>query len=226
VRLTLERKEHLVPVRNVLSVIIMSLLALSIGCSSKSRATPGEKAVRNFNKTSYALIDAQQKIDKTLQAMDQFQFTGNLQDQYRGYQKAVDDLEKCAKDAASLAKSMNENAPMYIEKWQKEMAAVKDPSVRASLEQRQEAVRSNVEALRASAGAAREAYEPFMAGLRDIEKALSINLSKGALPGLKPAMDKARADGKTLKARINVMQNQLSNMQQGRPATATAATAS
>jgi type IV pilus biogenesis protein CpaD/CtpE len=194
------------------------LVALAIavaGCASGGKQSGGEKAFETFQRTQIGLTQAQQQVDKIMTTMDQFQYSGNLNNAFQNYKAAVAELDKSAVQAKRRADAMRENAPMYTAKWQKEMDSISDPSIKASVESRREAVRANFAQVRAAADDARQAYEPFMRDLKEIQQALSINLSPAALPGLKPAMDRARSEGQTLKAKLSALQKQLDNIERG-----------
>ena len=103
----------------------------------------------------------------------------------------------------------------YIAKWQKEMETVQDPSIKASLQQRRDAMSANFQKVRNSAQGVREAYQPFLAQLKEIQKALSVDLSPAALPGLKPSMEKANAQGQTLKQKIAEVKSELGDIAAG-----------
>src|SRR3954471_23190632 len=100
---------------------------------------------------------------------------------------------------------MRGNGQAYINKWQNEMDTIQDPTIKANLAQRRDAVRANFESIRNSASSARDAYDPFLSDLKQIQKALQIDQSPAALPGLKPAFGKAHVDGATLKQRITAL---------------------
>ena len=65
------------------------------------------------------------------------------------------------------------------------------PTIRASVTERQNAVRANFDKVRSAAQEARTAYTPFMATLQELRKALQSDMSAAALTGLKPAIDNA-----------------------------------
>ena len=68
---------------------------------------------------------------------------------------------------------------------------------------------------RAAADDVRKAYDPFMADSQEIVKALSIDTSSAAVPGLKPVMSRAAANGKTLKDKLGVLRAELNKLQTG-----------
>jgi hypothetical protein len=193
---------------------IVAAAALAGGCSSSSG---GQKTFEGFTKTQTSLAAAQNEIDQTLANLNGVRITtpDNLNNAFKQYKQSVDQLEQRGKDAKQLAASMQENMTMNIKSWQKEMETIQDPTVKASVESRREAVRTNYELVKMYASEARHAYEPFLQGNRDIIKALSIDLSPAARSSLGKAMDKTAADGKTLKQKIAAMQKALTNIAQG-----------
>ena len=197
------------------TIVAMALAALAGGCSSSSG---GQKTFESFTKTQSTLAGAQTDIDQTLASLNGVRITtpDNLNNAFKQYKQSVDQLEQRGKDAKQLAASMQENMDMNIKSWQKEMETIQDPTVKASVESRRDAVRSNYELVKMYASEARHAYEPFLQGNRDIIKALSIDLSPAARSSLGKAMDKTAADGKTLKQKITAMQKALDNIAQGR----------
>ena len=158
------------------------------------------------------------RIDQTLASLNALRITtpDNLNNAFKQYKQSVDQLEQRGDDAKQLAAAMQENMTMNIKSWQKEMETIQDPTVKASVESRREAVRSNYELVKMYASEARHAYEPFLQGNRDIIKALSIDLSPAARSSLGKSMDKTAADGKTLKQKITAMQKALDNIAAGR----------
>jgi hypothetical protein len=197
---------------------IVVVAALASGCSSSSG---GQKTFESFTKTRSTLATAQTDIDQTLARLNGLRITtpDNLNNAFKQYKQSVDQLEQRGKDAKQLAASMQENMDMNIKSWQKEMETIQDPTVKASVESRRDAVRANYELVKMYASEARQAYEPFLQGNRDIIKALSIDLSPAARSNLGQAMDKTAVDGKTLKQKIAAMQKALDNIAQGQSPT-------
>jgi hypothetical protein len=193
---------------------IVAVAALGGGCSSSSG---GQKTFEGFTKTRSTLAAAQTDIDQTLASLNGVRITtpDNLNNAFSQYKKSVDQLEQRGKDAKQLAASMQENMTMNIKAWQKEMETIKDPEIKASVEDRRAAVATNYELLKMYASEARHAYEPFLQDNRDIVKALSIDLSPAARSSLGKAMDKTATDGKTLKQKIAAMQKAMDNIAQG-----------
>jgi hypothetical protein len=189
---------------------------LTSGCASSSG---GEKTFETYARTRGMLATAQTDVDNTLAALNSLRITepGNLNNAVRQYKDAVARLEKKRTEAKQLAAGMEENMDMNIITWQKEMDQIQDPEVKASVESRREAVRSNYQQVKMYAQDTRNAYEPFMKGNQDIIKALSMNLSPANVSTLGSAMDRTAANGKTLKDKIAAMQRAMDNIAKGQP---------
>jgi chromosome segregation ATPase len=195
---------------------VLALVVLT-GCAA-NKQSHGEKTFESFESTRMHVADAQKNVDNVLAAMGQFQYTGNLNNAFQNYKAAVAQLEKTADDAQRRAQAMRENQAKFVENWQKDVDKIQDPNLKATMEQRREAVRQNFAQVKSAAAEAREAYEPFIRSNKDIVQSLSTNLSPAMIPPLKPKMDQTTADGQVLKAKLAALQKQLDNIAHGQSA--------
>jgi hypothetical protein len=184
------------------------------GCSSTSR---GEKMEQSFARTRQTVAEAQREVDLTLLSLNALRPTRpeGHQDAFRRYRDAVDRLEQEGKDAKKRAVAMQGESETHIRAWQAEMETFKDPTIKASLESRRQAVRSNFKLVKMYAEDTRKAYGPFLQGNKEMVRALSIDLSPASVASLGPAMDKVAADGQALKERIAALQHALDNIANG-----------
>ena len=192
--------------------VLVVAVALAGGCS-----TQGEKMVESFERTRKTVDEAQGQVGATLVSLHALRSTPApmLKDGFRDYKKEVEKLEEEGADARRRAQAMREEADAHVKAWQKEMATLKDPAVKASMEQRRQAVRSNFELLKMYAQDARKAYDPYLAGNKEIVRALSIDLSPAAISSLSPSIDGVLLNGKALQERLSAMQRALDNIAAG-----------
>jgi|RhiMethySRZTD1v2_1073278.scaffolds.fasta_scaffold806765_1 chromosome segregation ATPase len=205
------------------AVIIVISLSLAAGCSSSGRIGESEKAVEGFGNTKEAVTKAQAQVDKATTALDQLAAGGDLQKAFANYNNAVEDLEKTGAGAKKRADAMRKNVNAYVERWQKEMETMNDPTLRASLEQRRQAVSANFGRVQEAAQGVREAYQPFLAQLKELQRALAVDLSPAAIPGMRPSMDKAKTQASTLKQKISALSSELDRISAGLSPSGTAA---
>lgn len=197
----------------LLAIVGITLTAAAVaGCS-----TQGEKSLESFAQTRKEVDEARRQVDVTLVSLHALRGTPTaaLKDNFRGYREAVEDLEEQGEEARQRATALKERTDSHVRAWESEMKSIKDPAIKASLEDRKRAVRSNFELFKMYAQDARKAYEPYLAGNKDIVRALSIDLSAGAISSLSPSIDKVLLDGKELQGRLGAMQRALDNIAAG-----------
>jgi hypothetical protein len=185
------------------------------GCASAS--TQGQKRVQGFTKTREVLDESAAQVDATLRAMNDVRRAPAEQkgEAFARYKKAVEKLEKQAADAKWQAQVLKEQSDEHIRKWQEEMKSISDPTMKASLQSRRDAVKTNFTLIQMYADDVRKAYEPFLSGNQQLVKALSIDLSPATVSGLSESMDRVTADGVTLLQKISMMQHALNNIANG-----------
>jgi chromosome segregation ATPase len=203
--------------RIVCALVLVSAV-MAGGCSSGSA---GQRKFDSFTKTRGNLAEAQNDIDHTMATLSSLRMTDatNLGNAFKQYRDAVNRLDKRSTEAKRLAQATQENMDAHVLDWQKEMDSIHDPAIKASVESRREAVRSNYDQLKKTAADARSAYDAYLRDNQDIVKALSNDLSPAARTTLAPSMDRANEDGKALKTKVGAVQKALDNMANGRPPT-------
>lgn len=190
-----------------------ALVALiTTGCS-----TQGEKMVQSYSKTRDQLAEAQQQVDATMHSLTSLRRTPaeRLADAFKRYKDDVDKLELEQRDVRRRAEQMKTEQDEHIKAWQDEMATIKDPTIKSSLDSRRTAARSNFTLIRMYADDVRKTYEPFLKRNKEMVHALSIDLSPAGITSLTPAMDEIMRDGAVLKERLAAMQHGMDNIANG-----------
>ena len=196
------------------AILLLCVLTVS---QAGACATKGEKMVDSFGRTRERVGRAQARVDATLSALNAVRTAraDNMKDAFRRYREEVRKLEQEGKDVKQRAVTFREEADAHIKQWQDEMKSVQDPMIRASLESRRDAVRTNFKLVQMYADDARKAYEPCLRRNKEIVQALSIDLSPAAIQSMGPAIDSVMADGDALKLKLTAMQHALGNMAGG-----------
>jgi len=196
------------------AVFLMCMLAVS---QAGACASHSEKMVQSFGRTRERVASAKGTVDGTLAALNDMRYAraDNLSDKFSRYKDAVGKLDQEGTDVKQRAVTLREEADAHVKAWQKEMESVKDPMIRASLESRRDAVRTNYKLVQMYADDARKAYEPCLRRNKEIVQALSIDLSPAGIVSLGPAIDSVMADGTTLSMKLAAMQHALNNIANG-----------
>lgn len=193
-------------------VILVALLIVGPGCQ-----TQGERMVESYSLTRKTVDEARQQVGQTILSLSALRAAPapHMKDSFHRYRDEVAKLEEEGADARRRAKEMREEADAHVKQWQEEMKTLKDPTIKASMEDRREAVRTNYKLLQMYAQDVRTAYGPYLAGNKDIVQALSIDLSPAAIDSLAPSIDKVLRDGQSLQQKLQLMQRALDNIADG-----------
>lgn len=203
--------------RSVVSIVTILAAALwTTGCSSSGKqAEESKQAVQSLSETRKSLESAKAQVDKTVASMNALNSGQDLKRNFERFGSEIAKTEQDAKRAKERADAMRAKSKQYIAKWEKEMADVKDPQLRASAEQRRARVQQNYDGIANAAKEARAAYEPFMQDLKDLQKALSVDLTPQGVTAAKPVMNRTAAAGKNLNRRIDVVIAELDKVMSG-----------
>ncbi len=200
--------------RNVFRRSFGLALALSmgamVGCAKDNARVRAETAITSLKDTRMELTDASKQVDMTLAAIDGLQApNADLTKQYGNYKTQVAKLEDQGLSASNRAAAMRGRAAEYQEKWRDELAMVKDPTLKAAAEERAAKVRDRFANIQARSQESREAYQPFLQQLKEIQIYLGNDLTAGGVKGAAPAFTKAKASGEETKKRIAALQAEL-----------------
>jgi hypothetical protein len=196
---------------------VLAALALSLAAGGGCSSTEGEKMAESFASTRQTVSKAQRQVDATLVSLHALRSTPvpALKDRFRGYADNVEKLEAQGADAKQRAAVLKDRADSNIKAWENEVARLKDPGIKASMEERRQALPANYKLLMMYADDTRKAYGPFLTGNKDVVQALSLDLSPAAISSLSPSIDRVLLYGKELQQKLAAMQYALNNMANG-----------
>jgi hypothetical protein len=175
-------------------------MLLAGGCSSNGQER-AQSTVNGLQDTRKQIADVHTQVDKVLAAMNAMQGASDLKTTFSKFSDEVDNTQSEADDVKKSVQDMKDNSADYIKKWQDEMSAVTDPTLKSVAQARQAAVQQHFAEIQTKFEAAKDAYKTFYADLTSLRTYLSNDLTADAVTAAKPAFDKANADGATVHAK-------------------------
>lgn len=191
---------------------------LSAGCASDDgggRTAESQKAVTSLKATRQELVKSKAEVNNAVAAVDGLTSGTNLPQSYKQFTVAVKDLQAAAERARGRAQQMRDNGRAYVAKWEKEMEQVSSPELRAGAAARRQGIKENYDQIVSTGQAVRDAYQPFIKNLQDIQRALASDLTPAGVEAARGAIDKAKAEGTTLNQRIDAAIAQLDEVSGG-----------
>jgi chromosome segregation ATPase len=200
----------------VLAVGAATFAVSAPGCgSSGGKSESSQKAVNSLTSTRDQIAKAKVEVQQANTALDNLQAGGDVNKSFKAFTKEVADIKAAGDRAKSRAKDLQERQKQYIAQWQKETQDVSSPELRASAEQRRAQVRENFDKIAAAAAGARDAYQPYLKGLQDLQSALAADLTPAGVDAAKPVIQKTKADGDVLIQRIDALVAELDSVGAG-----------
>jgi hypothetical protein len=191
-----------------------ALIALSL-CVLTACQTPGykkaESATAGMVQLRQELLASKQQIDITLGALNRLvgQPTLDLRQPFNEYRRQVSAMRSQGQRTGSRADSMWASGQSYLDAWDRELASMGSASMRQRSEQRRVEIIREYQMLARMMVATRDAFQPFLADLDDIERGLSSDLTRAGLQTVAPLAEKAAQDGDYVKRRIDQVLGQL-----------------
>lgn len=200
-----------------IALSVLGLIALLAGCATNrsGQAKEARRAVTSMHKTRQELVKAQVQVDDMAGAMNQLASASpdHLASAYKMFNRQLARTVRQAGAARSRANEMRERWRDYIDSWEREIEQLSTPGLQANAAERRQTVEKNYDRLREAAHAMDQAYQPFLTHLRDIQKALSLDLTPAGIQATQPAFESARASAGGLKQKIADFMAQIDQVQ-------------
>lgn len=152
-----------------------------------------------------ATTSAREQIGKTLDTYNAI-FAEDVKDVRKSYKGVEGEMENSEKKRDEVRKKLDEmkvEAEAYFTGWTESLQQIGNPDLRKRSEGRMAETRRQFDGILAAVDEAREAYEPFMASLKDQWTYLGHDLNPSGIASLKPDADKLNDQAKKLFEKID-----------------------
>lgn len=188
------------------TALTLLLISAGTGCSStKTSSDRAEIASRRLADTRRELVAARQEVVSTVAALDALVNNPqtDLRPQFQRFSRSVDSLERRGQRARDRATDMRAKREAYIVQWKADAELLSDPKLRERAYARMGEARTSFQNLSDKLGLIREAATPFMAHLRDLERFLGADLTRGGIQSVSDLIVTTREEEKALLAAID-----------------------
>jgi uncharacterized phage infection (PIP) family protein YhgE len=176
------------------SLIAVAMAALVAGCASSGYQKADSTA--SYLTTAADKLDAGGvQITAATAALTELveKPQPDMKLQLKNYSTSVDKLESLSKSAGTAATKMQQMGAAYFQKWDEQLSQIQNEEIRNQSAERKAAVMKQFEQTKAAYDAARAAYSPFVANLRDIRTAVSTDLTPAGVQAISKSMTKVNA---------------------------------
>jgi len=118
----------------------------------------------------------------------------DLRPQFKDYVKAVDRLDSVAGKLGKRSEAMQAKGEAYFAEWDTQIAAINDADLKTLSQDRRNQALASYQKVRDNMVKGKEAFQPFMSVLRDIQNYLGTNLTNEGVAAMKSRVDTAKKD--------------------------------
>jgi hypothetical protein len=160
------------------------------------------------------IISVGQEVDKAMAALDKIVQTADTDPRkaFKEFDKAVPRVESAAQKARKRADDMKARGKAYFEQWEKELASVKDPAIRELADQRKAKLHATFDAIAAVMTPAKEQFNTWLAGLKDLQTYLANDLTVGSIDEARPLIEKATTSGQHVQRNLDQIVAELNSV--------------
>ena len=201
-----------VPRRLLLGLIGLGVALPLLGCSSEPKGPKrAAKTVESFQATKQNLASANAQIQATNESLRKLTSgeATDLRMAYTDYVKHVEQTDKLAKKARDRAASLRSRTDDYVNAWEAEMKQIDDEELRSRSKQRMAAARAEFQKVVDTGQEVREAYDPYMKSLRDVQTFLANDLTAGGIESAKGKATTTISQGEEVRKKLAALEAEL-----------------
>lgn len=173
------------------------------GCSSTGYSKGGD-ASKGLDKTGSEVESIVTQTDLTLTSLSNLVYkpAPDLVPQYKAFAGATKKLASLSDSVDKKATEMKERANAYFAEWDKGMTNIANPDLRKASEARRAEVSNAFDAVAESLRKSKDAFDPFLSDLQDIQQVLNLDLTQGGIKSVEKTAKSAIAHGEDLRAAL------------------------
>ena len=183
-------------------------LLLIAGCASSGNEK-GNQTAASIQAAANNIAALPTEIGKTLASLSDLvnQPAADLRPQYKAFVFNLAVVEDAGREVEDARIELGQKGKAYFAEWDAQLAQIKNEDIKARSQSRKNEVAQQLQAIKKSYAEAEVAYRPFLSGLKDVQKYLSVDLTPDGVAAIKGTLNKARTDVGPLNASLAKLAN-------------------
>jgi len=196
-----------IPTLSALAACALAL-CLGAGCASSGHKK-GNQAAASIQTAANHIAGLPAAIDTTLASLNSLvnQPAADLRPQYKAFVFNFAVVEDAGKEIVDARIELAQKGKAYLADWDAQLAHIKNEDIKARSQNREKEVADQLMAIKRSYAETEMVYRPFISGLKDVQKYLSVDLTPGGIAAIKGTVTKAVADAVPLNASLVKLAN-------------------
>jgi DNA repair exonuclease SbcCD ATPase subunit len=203
--------------RNLLtatSFLLLATLMLGFGCASKQESTEKIRPGSRIPEYRQVTVGAEKAVEAVLASLTTVGAQSNQcpPEVLTNFSAEVRRLQVESVQVRARTEAMQARGDEYFNHWQQTLARVEDPQMRALVEKERPALQQSFGNIKSLSREGREAYQPFIASLRQVRNALEKDPASLASEPVQASIKTAQEKGGEVRERLLGMQHELDSM--------------
>jgi Protein of unknown function (DUF2959) len=186
------------PVQTITVALTTAIVAVMLaGCSTPSGYQQADKTGADIAKFREQVNKAKTAVDQTVTTLGQVAVTANTnpRDAFKKFSKSLSNLEAAANKTKASAADMRSQGQAYFAQWEKQLAQIKDPEIRALATAQKAKLQASFGEIRKYSQPLKEQFDPWLSDLQDLRTYLSNDLSVSGVDAAKSLFSKTQTEG-------------------------------
>lgn len=181
------------PILTGLATAALSVL-LSAGCATSGHEKANQTA-GHIQTAANNIAGLPAEIDATLTSLSNLVYhpQADLRPQYKEFVFNLAVVEDAGKEIVDARLELGQQGKAYFAEWDAQLALIKNEAIKARSQSRKNEVALQLQAIKKSYAEAEVVYRPFLSGLKDVQKYLSVDLTPGGLAAIQDTVAKTVA---------------------------------
>ena len=160
------------------------------------------------------IVDVKKAVDTTMAALDKIaaQASTDPRKAFKEFDKSVPKIDSAAATARKRADAMKGKGKEYFAEWEKGLAEVSDPKIRQLAADRKAKLQASFDNIKASVEPAKEQFNTWLAGCKDLQKYLSQDLTIAGIDAAKELFATTKTNGVALQQSLDKVITELNTV--------------
>lgn len=194
-------------------LMLAGIFSLVAGCASRGYHT-GERTASSLQSLATRIEMAGRQMDIAVTELDGLVNSPqpDLRPQFDRFTAAVGQLNALATNILKADTELLARRKMHLQNWDKEVAAIRNETIRASAQARKTEVINQFDSVHNTCVAVQSALEPVQSDLRDLSRYLNSDLTMGGLGSIKEIATRVGRNAAPARESVTKLVNELRNL--------------
>ena len=195
-----------------MTLVVVALLI--VGCASNEPSSTNGRPGSGITEYRQVATDAQKALGRALNSLAAVSGQSNQcsPEVLSAFSSEFQRLQVDSVKIRARSQAMQARGDAYFDSWQEQMERIKEPQLRARIETQRPAFQEHFQKIKALSQEGREAFGPFLAGMRKVRNSLEKDPASLRTQTMQETLASTRAQGEKVDRHLTDIRHELDSM--------------